>query len=135
MWIYFQESGELLLNGKYIGTGYSGAPEARNNPALEAVPNVGPIPTGDYAIGDPEDTLSHGPYVLPLTPNPSNEMYERSGFLIHGDSIKTPGTASHGCIIMQRQVREAVHLSLDTVLRVLPRKEPYQQDAKIPTGG
>jgi len=35
-------------------------------------------------------------------------MCGRSAFLIHGDSIAAPGTASHGCIILARPDRERI---------------------------
>jgi Protein of unknown function (DUF2778) len=43
-----------------------------------------------------------------LTPDPSNDMCGRSGFLIHGDSVSHPGDASDGCIILSRAEREAI---------------------------
>ena len=92
--------------------GYSGfetdRAEGKNNPELEKVEDVGPIPVGTYRIGSPRDTLTHGPFVLPLKPDPGNEMFGRSAFLIHGDSVVDPGTASRGCIIMSRAVRKQV---------------------------
>lgn len=106
MWIYVQKTGELLRDGSHIVLGYSGFddPETgqrgKNNPELERVEEVGPIPVGKYLIGTPHDTLTHGPYVLPLTPDPANEMFGRSAFLMHGDSVVDPGTASRGCIII-----------------------------------
>jgi hypothetical protein len=79
----------------------------------------GPIPAGKYFIGTPHDTLTHGPFVLPLTPDPANEMFGRSAFLMHGDSVVDPGTASRGCIIMSRAVRKQVAASGDAELRVI----------------
>jgi hypothetical protein len=43
----------------------------------------------------------------------------RTGFLIHGDSIEHPGTASHGCIIMPRAIREAIAQNDDHDLNVV----------------
>lgn len=43
-WTYAQETGDLQQDGKHISTGYSGANEGKNNPAMDNVPNVGPIP-------------------------------------------------------------------------------------------
>lgn len=95
-------------DGVRMGTGYSGQPECKNDPAACSIKNKGPIPPGLYTIEAPRDSEGHGPYVLPLTPDPSNEMHGRDAFLIHGDSVKHPGTASQGCIILGRAVREAV---------------------------
>ena len=39
---------------------------------------------------------------MPLIPSPTNEMFGRSEFLIHGDSLEHPGAASEGCIILPR---------------------------------
>jgi len=119
MWLFAQSTGLLFHDADQIGTGYSGAPEARNDYTKQGVHNFGPIPRGLYTIGDPTDTPTHGPYVLPLEPDPENEMFGRSGFLIHGDAIEHPGCASHGCIIMPRAVRERVHASGDRRLQVI----------------
>lgn len=125
MWTYIQKTGELLQNGQHIAVGYSGyddpqtGQDGKNNPDLENVPDVGPIPVGQYSIGSPVDTLTHGPFVLPLTPDPANQMFGRAGFLIHGDSVVEPGTASRGCIIMARTVRNQVAGSGDTSLEVV----------------
>lgn len=119
MWIYEQATGRLLHDDKLVAIGYSGAGDGKNNPAMQDVQRVGPIPKGKYTISPPHDTPSHGPYVLSLTPAPENEMHDRNGFLIHGDSIAKPGTASQGCIIMPRAAREEIWNSGDTILRVI----------------
>ena len=74
---------------------------------------------GIYKIGFPRDTKSHGPYVLSMIPDDGNEMFGRSGFLMHGDSKSKPGTASKGCIIVGLTIREKVWLSGDTKLEVI----------------
>lgn len=100
--------------------GYSGKGNFKNDPNSEALHNRGPIPQGRYFIGDPIDTVTHGPYVLPLTPAPDNVMYGRSGFLIHGDSITDPGNASEGCLVVAHQYRVAISISGDYELQVVP---------------
>ncbi len=118
-WTYAQQSGELAQDGRPVATGYSGANEGKNNPALEKVPNVGPIPCGSWTItGPPVDTHDHGPYVLRLEPAAETLTHARTGFLIHGDSRANPGTASHGCIILPRAIREQVWQSGDRELLV-----------------
>ena len=83
MWTYVQKTGELLLDGVHEAFGYSGYddPETgqngKNNPDLQTVRDVGPIPTGRYTIQSPEDTVNHGPFVLPLIPSPDNQMFGR----------------------------------------------------------
>lgn len=118
-----QATGDLIYDGEVAASGYSGAGEGKNNPAMQDVCNVGPIPQGLYYIGPPRDTEEHGPYVLPLIPFPENDMRGRGGFLIHGDSIKSPGTASEGCIVLGRLYREAIYKSNDRVLKVVPEKD------------
>lgn len=124
MWIYLQDTGELIRNGQVAGTGYSGFGAGKNNPALSNVPDIGPIPCGLYGIGGPPyRTTEHGPDVLTLTPRAENQMFGRSGFLIHGDSISSPGQASTGCIVIKRLTRLAVWDSQDLTLCVLPAAE------------
>ncbi len=124
-WTYAQKTGELRQDGKHVSTGYSGASEGRNNPAMENVSNIGPIPRGGWTIaGPPVDSKHHGPYVLKLNPAPSTETHGRSGFLMHGDSRKHPGGASQGCVILPRAVREEVWQSGDREFEVV---------AEIPT--
>jgi len=123
MWKYEQSTGRLFDDaGALVATGYSGFGADRNQPADESVANLGPIPAGQYSIGTPECVKApgpHGPYVLRLTPAPTNNMFGRDGFLIHGDSVEHPGTASHGCIIMPREIREAIAQSNDHDLNVV----------------
>ena len=120
MWAYEQSTGRLFApDGSLAGTGYSGAGAYKNDPTAQELKNLGPIPCGLYAIGEPVNTVTHGPYVLPLAPDPANEMFGRDGFLLHGDSVISPGAASEGCIVMDRVVRELVGNSPDKQLRVL----------------
>lgn len=120
MWTYRQRTGQLFNQfGNLIHAGYSGHGEGKNNPALEHVHNVGPIPQGRYSIGFPFDSSSHGPFCLRLAPLPGTDTFGRDGFLMHGDSIQHPGEASEGCIIMPRNVREEVYFSDDKILHVV----------------
>lgn len=118
MWTYNITTGEMSRDGEVEAVGYSGQPSCKNDPSKCAVHNKGPIPPGRYSIGQPRDTASHGPFVLPLTPADDNEMFGRSGFLIHGDSAAHPGEASEGCIILPRTVRNVIHESEDVELEV-----------------
>lgn len=115
---YDQRTGRVFRNLVYIGLGYSGSPEGKNDPQKEDIPDVGPIPKGVYKIGQPEDTAIHGPYVLRLFAAPENEMYKRDGFLIHGDSVEHPGAASQGCIVLERKLRQQIWESGDHLLVV-----------------
>jgi hypothetical protein len=123
MWSYIQDSGSLYTSqhtGR-IASGYSGYGSGRNNPELQWEPSIGPIPVGMYTIESPVDTVTHGPFVLPLTPDPTNVMWGRSSFLIHGDRIENAGQylASHGCIILPRPIREQLWNSGDHILNVI----------------
>jgi hypothetical protein len=116
---YSQKTGNLTTNdGKLIAVGYSGHGLGKNNPEMESVKNVGPLPKGIYQIGTPYNSTRTGPFTLPLIPDPQNKMYKRSDFKIHGDSLDDPGTASHGCIILQRKVREAIYNGTDKLIEV-----------------
>lgn len=116
-WRYSQSTGRLTHNGRVVATGYSGAGQGRNNHAMQATANVGPIPTGAYTIGERHDTDTHGPHVMRLTPRGHGAL-GRSGFLIHGDN--RTHTASEGCVILDRSVRDRISTSHDGTLEVTP---------------
>jgi hypothetical protein len=119
MWSYDQLSGTLSKDGERVATGYSGFEQGKNNPDLEHIHDTGPIPKGVYGIGPPHDTTTHGPHVMPLTPELGTNTFGRDGFLIHGDSVAHPGTASHGCIILPRNVRDQISASGDFQIEVI----------------
>jgi hypothetical protein len=110
--LYEQATGRLLIkqDATYdtLAVGYSGSlsQHGKNDPSKQCEKGIGPIPRGRYTIGPPGPGPS--PYSLRLTPDPSNDMCGRSGFLIHGDSISHPGDASDGCIIFSRAERQAI---------------------------
>lgn len=117
---YNQATGELFDNeGRLIGKGYAGKGIGKNNPSMEDVKMIGPLPKGIYAIGEPYDSPHTGPFTLPLIPNPSNQMFGRSDFKIHGDNIENPGNASNGCIIFPRAIRMQINASSDKRLEVV----------------
>lgn len=122
MWTYESSTGKLYDPFyKYAGVGYSGFGLDKNNPTDENVKDKGPIPTGLYTIKAPVNSPVHGRYSLPLDPDPTNIMYGRDLFLIHGDSIVDPGTASEGCIIMGYQIRINIWESGDHRLVVVDK--------------
>jgi len=120
MWVYEQLTGHVSQDGVSKGTGYSGFEAGKNNPVMQDDKDVGPIPCGLYTVEPPRNTVEHGPFVLPLTPDPHNTMYNRDGFLCHGDSLRSPGQASRGCIILNRALRDQIWVSGDHQLRVVP---------------
>jgi|SRR5581483_1830285 len=123
MWTFERKLGELIApDGEVKSTAvYSGQPgEYKNNPAFEQVHDSGTIPAGDWTITSLiEEETPHGPYVLFLAPQAGTKTYGRSGFLCHGDSVKAPGTASKGCIIAPRWLRELIWESGDRTIRVI----------------
>lgn len=120
MWTYEIKTGKLYSDkDELVGIGYSGNPTFKNDPSAVAIKDEGPLPEGVYTVLSPEDTKTHGPYVLWLEPDPTNEMFDRSGFGIHGDSVISPGTASEGCIVIARGVREMIWDSGDHNLTVI----------------
>lgn len=121
MYTYSQSTGRLTdSHGKLIAKGYSGNGLGKNNHGMQGIRQVGPIPCGLWTIGAPYDSKNVGPFALKLTPKEGTETFGRSDFRIHGDSIKEPGTASHGCIILQRLVRQLIWDSGDRDLQVVP---------------
>jgi hypothetical protein len=123
MWTYVQATGELVdSGGRTIGVGYSGAGEHKNRPESQFIRDKGPVPCGIYYMQPPRDTVTHGPYFIPLMSGLGNEMRGRDGFAIHGDSKAKPGTASQGCIIQSRATRETAWGSGDHVVHVIARE-------------
>jgi hypothetical protein len=120
MWRYSQASGDVTdPSGKPVGIGYSGRGAGLNNPLMQATPDVGPIPRGAWTIGTFfDDPGGKGPIVAHLKPWCSTETYGRSGFMVHGNNAALNHTASEGCIILPRVVRELVRASGDTELDV-----------------
>ena len=115
MWMYGQTTGDIKHNSVEVGTGYSGFEEGKNNPAMEAVVNVGPIPQGRYTIGKAYDHPHLGPCVMNLTPIKHYALF-RTDFRIHGDNMTH--NASHGCIILNHDIREMIAANPDKELWV-----------------
>lgn len=123
-WVYRQSTGELLEDGKVISRGYSGKARGRNNPALQGVAGTGPIPRGRWRMTSVYNSARVGPFAITLhaidaVPDDIHQATGRSAFRIHGDSIRAPGTASNGCIILPRAVRERLWRTGDRTLEVI----------------
>ena len=118
-WKYSQKTGALLSPaGTYVGNGYSGRGAGLNNPLQQNVADVGPIPQGEWAIGHFfDDPGGKGPIVADLTPAAA-ETFGRSGFMVHGDNGAANHTASEGCVILPRGLRQMVMASDDRSLIV-----------------
>jgi hypothetical protein len=126
--VYQQSTGRLICisdntRETIVDThGYAGAAFAdfggstiigKNMPDTEGIRNVGPLPTGWYTMGQPYRHGKIGANFIPLTPGPGTNTLGRSGFAIHGDRRSGPfGFASKGCIITDKNPREALAESL-----------------------
>ena len=128
MTIFKQGTGQLRDAQTYrlIDTGYAGRDAGKNNPAMENVKGVGPLPCGNYTgveLRDPHQTV--GSYAIRLEPD--NETRARivaygrnpDSFFMHGDSREHPGLASHGCIVMPRPTREWFWMKTDRRVEVV----------------
>lgn len=119
-WQYEQATGIMRdAGGVATAEGYSGNGDGKNNPGLERAHNLGPIPRGIYEMTATVEHSRLGPFAIELTPNIGNQMFGRSGFWVHGDSVERPGDASDGCIVLPLQVREQLWYSDDHALQVV----------------
>ena len=122
---YEQATGKLTEDdGTLIGVGWAGHLQGRNNTAMQNVKDVGPLPIGTYTVSDPVDGTKLGPKAFPLIPSPTNEMFGRADFYIHGANIEHPALSSDGCIIQGPVAREFVRIKIggtpmESPLRVL----------------
>jgi len=117
MWRFVRkqgQDGDVLRDDVFIGHAYSGYDdgdgipelgEGKNDPTKERLRGIGPVPRGRYRMSRPFFHETAGPYVIRLTPLEGTETYGRSGFLVHGDSVRLPGSVSHGCIVAHRAIR------------------------------
>lgn len=129
MWKFTIINGYIEEDGKRYGAGYSGKGEGKNNPAMCAVHNVGPLPPNLYSwpakfecstrLVEGQECVDchgvgvhkHGPDVLRLTPQDPGAMFGRDGMLCHGDNGH--GTASEGCPCFDHGIRVLMMTSAD----------------------
>ena len=117
---YQQSTGQLT--GTVTAEGYSGNGAGLNNPAMQQVHAVGPLPQGTYTIQPPHADPKVGPIAMRLVPAPANDMFGRGDFLMHGDNAAMNHTASEGCIILPKAARIAIGAAVlagDTQLSVV----------------
>jgi len=113
-WTYCVPTGSFYdPDGNLLGyMFYSGHGAGLNNPAMSAVPNVGPVPPGFYHLGMPFTHPQLGRYVMRLIALPGTDMQGRSSICYHGDTSQDVATgqklASEGCIVGALAGREAV---------------------------
>ena len=124
-WTFEQRTGKLYdPQGNCVATGYAGGnegknPEGKNNPDMQDKPCIGPLPEGMYTLETPIMQSHLGPFAIPLEPDSGNTMFGRGYFYVHGDTIASPGSASEGCIIMDRTTRNMMWESSDHRLKVV----------------
>jgi hypothetical protein len=117
--LFQQSTGKFTLADGTVVQGYSGHGDGEDRPEMQDVKNVGPLPRGRYTgiqLFDPHPHV--GAYAIELQPDPSNTMFGRSGFFMHGDSIAHPGDASDGCIVLPHDTRVAFWTSSDHIIEV-----------------
>lgn len=118
MMTYHQRSGHFYINDDYLTTGWAGQQYGENNPEMQNVHNIGPLPQGFYTVGPAYIHPHLGPFCFDLTPDPSNEMFGRSLFRIHGASALHSELSSQGCIVLPRNARQNIAASGETRLEV-----------------
>lgn len=109
----FKKHDTLITNDAYSGTG-----GGRNNPLMQKVKDVGPIPVGMYHIDAATNSRHTGPLTLPLRPMQGTDTFGRTAFRIHGDN--RTHDASHGCIILGHALRLQISHCHDRTLVVTP---------------
>lgn len=119
LWRYFQSTGKLFKDNSFIGIGYSGTGMGLNNPKAQSVHNIGPIPIGLWKIGPWVNNKHLGPCVAFLEPSKNTNTFDRSGFFIHGDNKLMNHSASEGCIILSRALREQIKDSGITQIEIV----------------
>ena len=119
-----QSTGKLFdASGKFLAKGYAGGndgknPEGVNNPNMQDVKSIGPLPQGTYTFGVAVDHSTLGAFAIPLIPDSDNEMFGRGHFYMHGDTTPS-GNASEGCIIMPPAIRHQLYNSDDKTVIVV----------------
>lgn len=122
MWTYHQNP-PRMINAHGVEQQhqvlYSGHGAGLNNPFMETVAGVGPIPKGRWRIvGWDAHHGELGPLVAILEPVGHN-AHGRSLFREHGDNAAANHSASDGCIIADHVLRQAHHDSGDLDLEVV----------------
>lgn len=124
MWVYDRLAKKLKRNVAppyaviYSGC-YCGHGTGLNNPEMERVSCVGPLPAGLYNMLSIVDSPHTGKATIILEQS-SGLSYGRSGFRIHGDNGKGDFSASEGCIIKPGEAeRRLIWASGDHVLQVI----------------
>lgn len=117
---YSQSTGKITSeDGVLLDVGYAGSGAGKNNPLMQGVKDIGPIPVGFYKMLPPVNTDAHGPYVIWLVPEDQKLMFGRYDFGMHSDRrVGPPGFASEGCIVGSLVKRQAIWMGGHRRLRV-----------------
>ena len=120
--IYSQTHGTISNeSGEVIATGWADNHAGKNNANMQDKPSLGPLPRGLYTICPWEAVHDHlGPMVAFLKPYPTNEMFGRGDFFMHGPARGTKyGQESKGCVVVPRVGRQKVKDTGATILEVV----------------
>lgn len=121
--ITFSQQRGILTDeeGIFLGLGWAGHGEGKNNPAMQDRRSLGPLPQGLYTVGEWHDDDTLGPLCARLT-QVEGETYKRDGFYIHGPSRDPErwGQESKGCIVIPRLTRDIVATRKPTHIKVTP---------------
>jgi hypothetical protein len=119
---YSQTTGRITKDdGDLVTEGWAGNGEGKNNPAMQGVHSVGPLPQGVYRVDPWEEQHGHlGPIVAHLCMISGDPM-GRDAFFIHGPSMgENFGQESKGCIVIPREGRKCVKCLQPDTLTVTP---------------
>lgn len=87
----------------YVGQGYSGTGQGRNNFEAQQRPFIGPLPQGTYTTGKSYKSDVTGKNTIPLIPDLATRISiilmgrDPNSFRIHGNNAEDD--ASQGCLI------------------------------------
>src|ERR1700740_941588 len=107
-WNFSQKTGQGTWQSD-ARAGHSGPRAGLDYPTFEQEVGVGPMPKGEWIIGQFfDDPGGKGPLVAHLLSSPQTDTHGRGGFMIHGDNTAANNSASEGCIVLPRWIRELI---------------------------
>lgn len=96
--VWKQRAGQMWRDGALYAAGLAGHGDGKNNPDMQNVKGVGPLPQGWYTMTGIKSGGPTGPDTIILVPDALNTMFGRGDFRIHGLKIGDPEHSSDGCI-------------------------------------
>lgn len=117
----FQQSTGLITDeaGEVVAHAWAGHGDGLNNPAMQEIHEVGPLPQGVYEVRPWEDNHPPlGPMVAHLV-QIEGETFGRDAFYIHGPSSTHYMQESKGCIVVPHVMRQKVHDLAPDFIRVV----------------